>query len=182
MLRLDGDGMFGAVAEADGVRKMTRSREAKPPAPTRPYAASAQQEARRVGRLLRRALSLLEVSNRTIEVRMGFSRHSGYLSRLFAGTRELRLCQILEILRAAGIPAASFFHVVFPQGAESGHVIEELLAAVIRDEAGAADPQGNVLHTFRIGQYTTRQEALQAAADLREREKLDTIIQRSREL
>ena len=63
--------------------------------------------------------------------------------------------------------------------------------AVVRDlESRGYDPfvvplttrKRNVLHTVRIGQYTTRQEALQAAADLREREKLDTIIQRSREL
>lgn len=38
----------------------------------------------------------------------------------------------------------------------------------------------NVLHTVRIGRYATRQEAEQAAAELREREQLDTIIQRNR--
>ena len=63
--------------------------------------------------------------------------------------------------------------------------------AVVRDlESRGYDPfvvplttrRRNVLHTVRIGRYTTREEALQAAADLREREKLDTIIQRSREL
>jgi len=63
--------------------------------------------------------------------------------------------------------------------------------AVVRDlESRGYDPfvvpmttrRRSVLHTVRIGRYTTREEALQAAADLREREKLDTIIQRSREL
>ena len=63
--------------------------------------------------------------------------------------------------------------------------------AAVRDlESRGYDPfvvpmttrRRNVLHTVRIGRYNTRQEALQAAADLREREKLDTIIQRSREL
>jgi DedD protein len=63
--------------------------------------------------------------------------------------------------------------------------------AAVRDlESRGYDPfvvpmttrRRSVLHTVRIGRYTTRQEALQAAADLREREKLDTIIQRSREL
>jgi cell division septation protein DedD len=63
--------------------------------------------------------------------------------------------------------------------------------AVVRDlESRGYDPfvvplttrRRSVLHTVRIGRYTTREEALQAASDLREREKLDTIIQRSREL
>ena len=63
--------------------------------------------------------------------------------------------------------------------------------AVVRDlESRGYEPfvvplttrQRNVLHTVRIGRYTTREEALDAAADLREHEKLDTIIQRSREL
>ncbi len=61
--------------------------------------------------------------------------------------------------------------------------------AAVRDlESRGYDPfvvpmttrKRNVLHTVRIGRYPTRQEALQAAADLRDREKLDTIIQRSR--
>lgn len=60
--------------------------------------------------------------------------------------------------------------------------------AVVRDlESRGYEPfvvplttrRRSVLHTVRIGRYTTREEALEAAADLREHEKLDTIIQRS---
>lgn len=70
--------------------------------------------------MLQASIRFVSLSNREVERRMGFSNHSGYLSRLFHGTRELKLRQLLDILEAAGIPPANFFHAAYPQPAQEG--------------------------------------------------------------
>src|SRR6185436_3301238 len=73
----------------------------------------------RVLALLRDALRYSNLSNREVERRLGVSANSGYLSRLFAGTRELKLRQILDILDVVGLPPANFFRAAFSEPDES---------------------------------------------------------------
>ena len=98
---------------------------------------SAREQEARVRRLLQVTLRLKGVSNREIERRLGFSNHSGYLSRIFAGTRQLKMSQVLEILEAAGIPPGNFFRGIFPDhdGAGPARELEDLLAVRSRCEA-----------------------------------------------
>lgn len=70
--------------------------------------------------MLQASIRFASLSNREVERRMGFSNHSGYLSRLFHGSRELKLRQLLDILEAVGIPPANFFQAVFPNPLEEG--------------------------------------------------------------
>ena len=63
---------------------------------------------------LRAAIRVAGLKNREVERRMGFSAHSGYLSRLFSGSRQLKVKQVLDILETIGMPAAEFFQDVFP--------------------------------------------------------------------
>ena len=70
--------------------------------------------------MLQGAIRLVNLSNREVERRMGFSNHSGYLSRLFHGSRELKLRQLLDILKALEIPPANFFHAAYPHPVEEG--------------------------------------------------------------
>ncbi len=104
---------------------------------------SAEEHEARVRRLLQVALHLSGLSNREIERRMGFSEHSGYLSRLFAGTRHLKMTQVLEVLEAAGIPPANFFRGVFPDPEQAGPAreVEDLLAVESRCEPESYRPE-----------------------------------------
>jgi magnesium chelatase family protein len=61
---------------------------------------------------LKVALRLLDVTNRAIETKNGWSH--GYLSRLFGGTIELRLDHVFAILDAIGVSAAEFFLLAYP--------------------------------------------------------------------
>lgn len=78
---------------------------------------------------LRLALRLLEVTNRRIENRMGWSH--GYLSRLFNGTIEPRLSHVFEILEILEVEPAEFFALAFPPQSgpptEGGAQLRQLL-------------------------------------------------------
>ena len=58
-------------------------------------------------------MRILDVSNRDVEKRLGLS--YGYLSRLFAGTIELKIEHILSILEVIGLAPAEFFHLAYPR-------------------------------------------------------------------
>jgi transcriptional regulator with XRE-family HTH domain len=62
---------------------------------------------------LKTSLRLLEVTNREIENKMGWSH--GYLSRIFAGNIELRMEHILEIIGILRLHPAEFFELAYPQ-------------------------------------------------------------------
>ena len=73
----------------------------------------------RILAMLRDAVRYSNLSNREVERRLGVSANSGYLSRLFAGTRELKLRQILDVLDVVGLPPANFFRATFAEPDES---------------------------------------------------------------
>lgn len=58
-------------------------------------------------------MKILDVTNREVEKKLGLS--YGYLSRLFAGTIELKVEHILEICNAIGLRPAEFFHLAYPK-------------------------------------------------------------------
>lgn len=84
----------------------------------------------RILAMLRDAVRYSNLSNREVERRLGVSANSGYLSRLFAGTRELKLRQILDVLDVVGLPPANFFRAAFAEPAETSEALrlERILA------------------------------------------------------
>ena len=97
-------------------------------------------EVARIRKMLQAAIRLASLSNREVERRMGFSNHSGYLSRLFHGSRELKLRQLLDILAAVGVPPANFFHAAYPQAETEGLParVQEALEQMFRPGAEPA--------------------------------------------
>jgi transcriptional regulator with XRE-family HTH domain len=73
----------------------------------------AQDEIQRLLHVLRVAMRILDVSNRDIEKKLGFS--YGYLSRLFAGSIELKVEHVLQILEVLGLTPAEFFQLAYPR-------------------------------------------------------------------
>jgi transcriptional regulator with XRE-family HTH domain len=88
------------------------------------------QEVVRVLAMLRDAVRYSNLSNREVERRLGVSANSGYLSRLFAGTRELKLRQIFDVLDVVGLPPANFFRAAFaePDDSPESLRLERILA------------------------------------------------------
>ncbi len=62
--------------------------------------------------VLRATIRALGFTNREIEIRLGVSR--GYLTRLFAGTMELRFDHVTEIAEALGVDADELFRLAYP--------------------------------------------------------------------
>jgi hypothetical protein len=87
-------------------------------------------EVLRVLAMLRDAVRYSNLSNREVERRLEVGPNSGYLSRLFAGTRELKLRQILDILDVVGLPPANFFRAAFsePDDSPESLRLERILA------------------------------------------------------
>ena len=73
----------------------------------------AQEEIQRLLHVLRVAMRILDVSNRDVEKKLGFS--YGYLSRLFAGNIELKVDHILQIVEVLGLTPAEFFQLAYPR-------------------------------------------------------------------
>lgn len=71
------------------------------------------EEIKRLLSVLRTAMKILDITNREVEKKLGLS--YGYLSRLFAGTIELKIEHILEICQAIGLRPAEFFHLAYPR-------------------------------------------------------------------
>ena len=67
----------------------------------------------RVTELLKTAIRIAGVSHREIEKRLGQS--PGYLSRLFAGTIELKFRHVLEIIKVIQLDPAEFFQLAYPR-------------------------------------------------------------------
>lgn len=70
-------------------------------------------EVKRLLSVLRTAMKILDITNREIEKELGQS--YGYLSRLFAGTIDLKMEHILDICQAIGLRPAEFFHLAYPR-------------------------------------------------------------------
>lgn len=95
-------------------------------------------EVTRILAMLRDAIRYSNMSNREVERRLGYSANSGYLSRLFAGGRELKFRQILDILESVGLPPANFFRAAFNEPDDSP---ESLRLERILSHAHPADPK-----------------------------------------
>lgn len=87
---------------------------------------------------LKTVLRLLDVTNREVETRMGWC--NGYLSRVFAGTLELRLDHILAILEVAGLHPAEFFQLTWPAPAEPSPAGRQLFALLRRFQPAIPPP------------------------------------------
>jgi transcriptional regulator with XRE-family HTH domain len=72
-----------------------------------------REETQRLLQVLRVAMRILDVSNRDIEKALGLS--YGYLSRLFAGSIELKVEHIFQILGVLGLTPAEYFHLAYPR-------------------------------------------------------------------
>jgi transcriptional regulator with XRE-family HTH domain len=70
-------------------------------------------EVKRLLNVLRTAMKVLDITNREIEKKLGQS--YGYLSRLFAGTIDLKMEHILDICDAIGLRPAEFFQLAYPR-------------------------------------------------------------------
>jgi transcriptional regulator with XRE-family HTH domain len=85
-------------------------------------------EVKRLLSVLRTAMKILDVTNREVEKKLGQS--YGYLSRLFAGTIDLKVEHILDICQAIGLRPAEFFHLAYPRAGtptESARRLREVL-------------------------------------------------------
>ncbi|HEX7185166.1 MAG TPA: helix-turn-helix transcriptional regulator [Thermoanaerobaculia bacterium] len=71
-----------------------------------------EKQVRNLLALLRWMVVARGVTNRSVEEKLGVS--YGYLSRLFAGSIELKARHLFEIFEALGMDAAEFFHLAFP--------------------------------------------------------------------
>ncbi len=97
-----------------------------------------ESEAGRLRAMLRALIRAAGLSNREVERRMGFSTHSGYLSRLFHGSRELKVHQVLAILAAVELPPANFFQAAYPDPVMHGEParLQRALEAMFPAAAG----------------------------------------------
>lgn len=75
------------------------------------------EDVTRILAMLRDAVRFSNLPNREVERRLGSA--SGSLSRLFAGSSELKLRQILDILEIVGLPPANFFRAAFSEPDDS---------------------------------------------------------------
>ena len=99
----------------------------------------------RARRLLQHALRLRGLSQREVERHLGFSANSGYLSRIFCGSRKLKIRSILEVLEAIEISAGTFFRGLFPSvsfDAPARSIERELARESLHEmEALATEPE-----------------------------------------
>ena len=106
------------------------------------------EEIKRLLSVLRTAMKILDITNREVEKKLGLS--YGYLSRLFAGTIELKIEHILDICQAIGLRPAEFFHLAYPRvqvpgtpaAARLRDVLQGFQPAPGEAEADAAIPPG----------------------------------------
>jgi hypothetical protein len=91
---------------------------------------------------LKTSMRLLEITNREVETRMGWSH--GYLSRIFSGTIELRVEHVVEIVAILGLTPAEFFNLAYPRQPDPPSPAAARLRSLLRryqpaDEPGAIE-------------------------------------------
>jgi len=100
------------------------------------------EEIKRLLSVLRTAMKILDITNREVEKKLGLS--YGYLSRLFAGTIELKMEHVLAITRAIGLQPWEFFELAYPQRpnphSDSFQAIQTLLRGMQPSSPPAAGP------------------------------------------
>src|SRR5690349_132437 len=77
---------------------------------------SDKDEVDRLMNVLRTSIRLLGLPNREIERRLGLT--PSYVSRLFAGTIELKVEHVVAIVRAIGLQPWEFFELAYPRRSE----------------------------------------------------------------
>jgi transcriptional regulator with XRE-family HTH domain len=70
-------------------------------------------ETEHIVQILKTAMRILGCTNREMERRLGVS--GGYLSRLFAGTMELRFEHVVDIAEALGLSVEEIFRFAYPE-------------------------------------------------------------------
>ena len=101
-----------------------------------------ETEVTRLTALLRDAIKLSKISNRSVERQLGLS--SGYLSRLFAGVMELRVQHILEICGVIGFPPGEFFKAAYPTDAQDNGESEDPGASKLRQALERLHPASDL--------------------------------------
>jgi hypothetical protein len=103
-----------------------------------------EEETARVLSVIRIMLRILDITNRDVEKNLHLS--YGYLSRLFAGSIELKVSHLLEIGQCLGLQPAELFRFLYPQlPAKSSRTAKKLretlsgLQEAGQDGAGAAE-------------------------------------------
>jgi transcriptional regulator with XRE-family HTH domain len=86
-------------------------------------------------------LRLRGLMRRPVERKLGWSK--GTLTKLLAGTNELRVRQLLEILEAIEVPPMMFFSRVYAEHDVSSALLQQMLRALEEDSA----PPARVLPT-----------------------------------
>ena len=99
------------------------------------------EEVTRLLNVLRTAMKVLGVTNREVEKKLELS--YGYLSRLFAGSIDLKMDHILDICQAVGLQPAEFFHLAYPRPPVPGTPA----AARLRDVLQGFQPPATVAET-----------------------------------
>ena len=89
---------------------------------------------------LKVVLRLLDITNREIEGKLGWSH--GYLSRIFSGNIELRVEHVIEISYHAGLSPAELFHLVYPALPEPLSPNAARLSQLLRAASRRAAPTG----------------------------------------
>lgn len=104
------------------------------------------EEIKRLLSVLRTAMKILDITNREVEKKLGLS--YGYLSRLFAGTIELKIEHILDICQAIGLRPAEFFHLAYPRVQVPGTPAASRLRDVLQGfQPAPGDPESDASAT-----------------------------------
>jgi transcriptional regulator with XRE-family HTH domain len=98
-----------------------------------------ERETRRLTGLLESLVKIKRLTVRDLERQLGLS--MGTLNKLFAGKRELKVRQILAILKVLNVPPAAFFRLAY-EHADADPASEEILASLDKLAAvGEIEPQ-----------------------------------------
>lgn len=99
---------------------------------------SDKDEVDRLMNVLRTSVRLLGLSNREIERRLGLT--PSYVSRLFAGTIELKVEHVVAIVRAIGLQPWEFFELAYPRRSEPTSESFRTIRTLLRDLQPPAEP------------------------------------------
>jgi transcriptional regulator with XRE-family HTH domain len=110
------------------------------------------EEGQRLLQVLRAAMAALGVTRKQVQNRAGFS--AGYLTRLFSGTFEVRLEQLLTIARAIGLEPAELFHLAYPRlpqpPSPAAAQLRRVLQGPLEPQEEACTPQDRLAQAFGL--------------------------------
>jgi transcriptional regulator with XRE-family HTH domain len=88
-----------------------------------------ERETRRLTSLLESLVKIKRLTVRDLERQLGLS--VGTLGKLFAGKRELKVRQVLAILKVLDVPRAAFFRLAY-ENADADPASEEILSSLAK--------------------------------------------------